>query len=108
MELIATLKWMWQAAVEVLTAASPVASFNSSGGEIYYSDDEVETFVSSAAAAPQTPQIVGKTNKMEWVHLCLMCYLCRCEAVRLEVFIAVRIQFLVFWVMTSCGVVLGY
>jgi hypothetical protein len=51
--------------VEVLTAASPVASFNSSGGEIYYSDDEVETFVSSAAAAPQTPQIVGKTNKME-------------------------------------------
>ncbi|XP_021921023.1 uncharacterized protein LOC110830425 isoform X2 [Zootermopsis nevadensis] len=55
-----------QVAVEVLTTKSPVASFNSSGDEIYYSDEEVENlFVSSAAAALQTPQIGGKTNKMD-------------------------------------------
>jgi hypothetical protein len=56
---------VWQAAVEVLTAESPVASFNSNVGEIYYSDEEIENIVSSAAAASWTPQIIGKTNKME-------------------------------------------
>jgi hypothetical protein len=55
-----------QAAVEVLTAESPAASFNSSGCEIYYSDEEEENFVSSSAAASRTPQAVGKgANKME-------------------------------------------
>ncbi|PNF20235.1 hypothetical protein B7P43_G16194 [Cryptotermes secundus] len=52
-----------QAAVEVLTAESPAASFNSSGCEIYYSDEEEENFVSSSAAASQTPQVIGKTAK---------------------------------------------
>jgi hypothetical protein len=52
--------------VEVLTAESPVASLNDSG-EIYYSDEEVEHFMpSSAAAAPRSASFVtSKTNKME-------------------------------------------
>ena len=54
---------LWQAAVEVLTAESPVVSLNDSG-EIYYSDEEVENFVSSAAA-PRSTYVAGKTNKME-------------------------------------------
>jgi hypothetical protein len=56
----------WQAAVEVLTAESPVVSLNDSG-EIYYSDEEVEHFVSSsAAAAPRSATfIASRTNKME-------------------------------------------
>jgi hypothetical protein len=57
---------MCQAAVEVLMAESPAASFNSSGCEIYYSDEEVENFVSSSAAASRTPQVIGKVaSKME-------------------------------------------
>jgi len=50
--------------VEVLTAESPVVSLNDSG-EIYYSDEEVENFVSSSAAAPRSTLVAGKTNKME-------------------------------------------
>jgi hypothetical protein len=55
---------LWQAAVEVLTADSPAVSFNNSG-EIYYSDEEVENFDSPSAAAPRSPHVAGKTNKME-------------------------------------------
>jgi hypothetical protein len=50
--------------VEVLTAESPAVSLNDSG-EIYYSDEEVENFVSSSAAAPRSAFLPGKTNKME-------------------------------------------
>ncbi|KAJ4448650.1 hypothetical protein ANN_00040, partial [Periplaneta americana] len=56
-----------QAAVEVLTAEIPVTPFTNNS-EIYYSDDEVDNFVSSAAAAPRTAQnsqAAGKTNKMD-------------------------------------------
>ena len=48
----------------MLTAESPVVSLNDSG-EIYYSDEEVENFVSSSASAPRSPYVAGKTNKME-------------------------------------------
>lgn len=51
--------------MEVLTSEGPVASLNSSGGEIYYSDEEVENFESSGTTASRIPQIIGKTNKME-------------------------------------------
>jgi hypothetical protein len=55
-----------QAAVEMLTMGSPAASFNGSGCEIYYSDEEAENFVPSSAAASRTLQVVGKAaNKME-------------------------------------------
>jgi hypothetical protein len=58
--------FLCQAAVEVLTAESPAASFNSSGCEIYYSDEEEENSVSSSAATSRTPQVAGKAaNKME-------------------------------------------
>lgn len=53
-----------QAAVEVLTTESPVVSLNDSG-EIYYSDEEVENFVSSSAAALRSTYVAGKTNKMD-------------------------------------------
>jgi hypothetical protein len=57
---------MRQEAVEMLTTGSPVVSFNSSGGEIYYSDEEAENFVPSSAATSHTLQVVGKAaNKME-------------------------------------------
>jgi len=48
----------------VLTTESPVVSLNDSG-EIYYSDEEVENFVSSSAAALRSTYVAGKTNKME-------------------------------------------
>jgi hypothetical protein len=56
----------------MLTAESPAASFNSSGCEIYYSDEEGEHIVLSSAAISRTLQVVGKSvaNKMEWVSLC--------------------------------------
>jgi hypothetical protein len=42
---------VWQVAVEVLTAESPVASFSNCGDEICYSDEEEQYFVCLAAAA---------------------------------------------------------
>ncbi|PSN53115.1 hypothetical protein C0J52_10575 [Blattella germanica] len=42
-----------QVAVEMLTADSPALSHNSSAGEIYYSDDEVESFLSAAPSNPE-------------------------------------------------------
>jgi len=39
--------------------------------------------------------------------LCIYCFINVCLA-RFEVFIAVKIQVEVFWVVTPCGIVVGY